>query len=130
MKQKHKKKPLEQRQIALERMNQLFQNANNQVDLSKNDKSEYHLKLAQRYIDIAGKISTKYKVKLPRELKRRICNHCKTFMIPGINCRVRLRNMMVVTYCQSCKKFSKVPYIKEIKERRRAQKASKNKTTE
>ena len=127
MKQKHKKKPLEQRQIANERIVKLFDNADRQLELSKIENRQYHLSLAQRYVDIANKISTKFKVKLPQRLKRRVCKNCATLFIPGANCRVRLRNKMVVYYCESCKKFSKIPYIREIKQRRKTQQLSDDK---
>ncbi|MFW9846595.1 MAG: hypothetical protein ACFFD6_07600 [Candidatus Thorarchaeota archaeon] len=31
-------------------------------------------------------------MKVPRTVKRRICSSCKSILIPGDNCRVRMRN--------------------------------------
>ncbi|MEX2701663.1 MAG: ribonuclease P protein component 4 [Candidatus Baldrarchaeota archaeon] len=72
-----------------------------------------HPDLAQRYIDLARKIGMRCRVKIPRRLKRRICKHCKSFLIPGVNCRVRLRTNrfphLVVT-CLKCGRQMRYPY--------------------
>ena len=52
--------------------------------------TEASRRLARRYISIARTISAHYKVKIPRELKYRICKKCGSFLVPGINCRVRV----------------------------------------
>lgn len=46
--------------------------------------------LARRYVGLAGKISTHYRVKIPKALKSRICKKCGSFLVPGINCKVRV----------------------------------------
>lgn len=45
-------------------------------------------KLAKRYVNLAKKMSTHYKVKIPKGLKSKICKSCDNFLIPGINCKV------------------------------------------
>lgn len=47
-------------------------------------------KLAQRYAKLALKISEHYKAKIPDSLKHRVCRKCGNFLVPGINCSVRL----------------------------------------
>lgn len=47
-------------------------------------------RLAKRYAHLAVKISTHYKVRIPGKLKIRICKKCGNFMVPGVNCKVRL----------------------------------------
>lgn len=111
MKQKYKKKPNEQRQIALERINILFKQAD---EMFRKDS-----KLSDRYVKLARKISMKYKVRIPRELKRRICKHCNSYLRPSANCTVRLNNRKVVYHCHTCKKYMRYPYIKEQKEKRK-----------
>ncbi len=72
--------------------------------------------LGQRYIDIALRISRRTNVRIPKELKRRICKHCKQLLIPGFNCRVRLRQKRephVVIYCFKCKRYMRYPYKKK-----------------
>jgi ribonuclease P protein subunit RPR2 len=68
--------------------------------------------LSDRYVHLARKISTRYKVRIPRELKRRFCKHCFSFLVPGKNCRVRTHEGKVVYYCLKCKKFMRFPYSK------------------
>jgi ribonuclease P protein subunit RPR2 len=47
-------------------------------------------RLAKRYVAIAVRVGTHYKVRIPNSLKARICKNCGNFLVPGINCRVRL----------------------------------------
>ncbi|MBN2422655.1 ribonuclease P [Candidatus Woesearchaeota archaeon] len=105
MKQKHSKKPQEQRRIAKERINILFEQAKLRF---KEDSS-----LSDRYVEIARKIAMKYKVRIPRELKRRFCKHCHKYLVPGANSSVRLTQKKVVYYCLNCKKYMRFPYNKK-----------------
>jgi len=102
MKRKHKKKPFEQRKIALERINELFKQAR---IMFKEDS-----KLSDRYVALARKISMKFKVKIPSKLKRQFCKHCYKFLMPSVNCRVRTKEGRLVYYCFSCKKHYRIPY--------------------
>ena len=102
MKQQHKKKPKLHRDIAIERIQELF----NQAELRFKKSPE----LANRYVYIARKIAMKFKVKIPKELKRRFCKHCYNYMVPSVNCRVRLTQKKVVYSCLNCKKFMRFPY--------------------
>ncbi len=54
------------------------------------ENTEASKKLSKRYVQLARKISMHYKVSIPKELKNRICKKCNNFLIPGINCSVRL----------------------------------------
>ena len=45
---------------------------------------------AQQFAKQARKIQMKTRIKFPPEWKKRFCKHCKTFLYPGVNCRVRL----------------------------------------
>ncbi|MBI2148245.1 ribonuclease P [Candidatus Woesearchaeota archaeon] len=82
------------KQIALERINILFQEA-------KSNPSK-----ANRYVEIARKIGMKVNIPIPKEYKRRYCKHCNNYFQSG-NYRVRTRNKMVVYYCLNCKKYMK-----------------------
>lgn len=97
MKRRHSKKPAEQRAIAEERIRELFRQADSMFSRSR--------KLADRYVELARKISMKYKVRIPRQLKRRFCKHCHCYLKPGVNCRVRIAKGRVIYYCLSCKRF-------------------------
>jgi ribonuclease P protein subunit RPR2 len=73
----------ETRQIALKRIRTLFELA------KENVRSEPEL--AQRYAGIARRIAMRTRVRLPTEYRRLICRHCKSFIYPGVNCRVRVQ---------------------------------------
>lgn len=104
---KYKEKSAGQRAIAFERINILFKEAR---EVFKKDK-----KLSNRYVELARKIAMKYKVRIPSELQKQFCKHCYKFLMPDINCRIRLHNKKVVYYCLECKKFMRFPYINEKK---------------
>ena len=68
--------------------------------------------LAQRYVDIARKVAMAAKVRLPRKYRRQVCPHCKSFILPGVNCRVRVkqrREPHVVITCLNCGKQMRIP---------------------
>ena len=68
--------------------------------------------LAQRYVEIARKIAMKVRLRLPREYKRMICKHCKNFILPGENSRVRIqsrREPHVVITCFNCGGHMRIP---------------------
>lgn len=61
--------------------------------------------LAQRYVDVARRVAMATRVKLPKEYRRQVCRHCKSFILPGVNCRVRLKSRRephVVVTCLNC----------------------------
>jgi len=107
MKLKHQKKPKKLKELALERIRILFDRAEEEF---KED-----AKLSNRYVSLARKIAMKYKVKMPRELKRSYCKHCLSYLKPGANCRVRVQRGKVIYYCLNCKKFMRIPYTREKK---------------
>ena len=111
MKRKHQKKPFEERVIAMERINILF----NEAKLAFNKDP----KLSNRYVELARKISMKSKVKIPKELKRRFCKYCRSYLVPSRNCKVRLQKSRVICTCNNCGRCMRFPYIKEQKNRRK-----------
>lgn len=90
-----------QQEIALERISQLFSQAEKKFPKDKI--------LANRYVTLARKIAMKVKVKIPVPLKRRFCKHCYKYLQAGVNARVRTRNGKVVISCLECKKFMRIP---------------------
>ena len=97
MKKIHAKRQKEMKQIAKERITYLFEQAKKTFNK--------HPSLSNRYVTLARKLSMKYKVQIPRELKRRFCKHCYKYLMPGNNCRVRTKKGKVVYYCLNCKKY-------------------------
>ena len=62
-------------------------------------------KLANKYINLARKNAMKVNLKLPRNLKRKFCKHCYSYLVPGKNCRVRMHKSRIIYYCMNCKKY-------------------------
>lgn len=91
-----KKKEL--RKIALQRVEQLFREA------------EKRPAMANRYVDLARKIAMKVEMPLPREYKRRFCKFCNTYFQSG-NFRVRVKDKVIITYCLTCKRYNKVRLV-------------------
>jgi ribonuclease P protein subunit RPR2 len=98
------------KQIALQRVHTLFHLAK---DVIHEDPE-----LAQRYVKIARRIAMKTKLRLPKEYRSLICRHCKSFIYPGVNCRIRIQQRrephMVIT-CMNCGKHSRLPLRKREK---------------
>ena len=71
--------------------------------------------LAQRYVNIARKVAMAAKVRLPKEYRLEVCRHCKSFILPGVNCRVRVkqrREPHLVITCLVCGKHMRIPLRK------------------
>ncbi|MFQ6065575.1 MAG: ribonuclease P protein component 4 [Candidatus Bathyarchaeia archaeon] len=92
------------KRIALQRIHTLFHLAREVIHEDP--------ELAQRYVSIARKISMRTRTRLPKEYRRQICRHCKSFILPGINCRVRIKHKRephIVITCFNCGKHSRMP---------------------
>ena len=98
--------------IAIERMDILFSMA--KKEFSTNPER------SNRYVSLARKISTKYNTKIPYKWARSYCKNCYKFLAYGNNSSVRLVNGEVNIKCHECDYTMKIPYKKEIKEKRRA----------
>ena len=99
------------KRIAMQRIQKLFSLAKETFD---EDPS-----LAQRYIDVARRIAMAARVHLPTEYRRQICKHCKSFILPGVNCRVRIKHQRephVVITCFKCGKQTRIA-LRERKEK-------------
>ena len=101
------------KEIAKERIEILFSEAKKQALNGRLD-------LCNRYVFIARKLSSKYTVQIPRELRRQFCHSCYHYLYPGINCKVRTNKLtQSVEYdCSNCGKINRYPYIKEKHEKR------------
>ena len=65
--------------------------------------------LANRYVNIARRISMRNLVPIQKEFKRKFCKHCYSFLLPDINCRIRLRDKKIIIYCKTCNRFTRFP---------------------
>ena len=97
MSKRYSKKPASQVEIAKKRIKFLFQEAK---DVVKKDQ-----KLADKYVKTARKIAMKYKIKLPSSLKKRFCKNCHSYLVPGVNSRVRIHKHRIIYYCFNCKHY-------------------------
>ncbi len=104
---KHAMEKKAQKNIAKERIHVLFDQAKESFSKDSN--------LSDRYVKIARDIAMRCKVRVPPELKKRFCKHCYSYLVPGINCRIRTKEGKVVYYCSKCRKFMRFPFLKEKK---------------
>jgi ribonuclease P protein subunit RPR2 len=80
--------------IAMERMQILIDNA---ISNARTDPE-----LSQRQASIARRISSKYKIRMPYNLRMVFCKKCKSFIAPGVNSRIRLGRTSVKSIRISC----------------------------
>jgi len=92
----------QQKTIALSRIRQLFSMAEQRA-LSGN------LPLANRYVELARKISMRHLVPIPKEYKRCFCKHCYSYLLPHTSCRMRIHRGKLVIYCHTCNKYTRIP---------------------
>jgi ribonuclease P protein subunit RPR2 len=92
-----------QKNIAQHRIQYLF-------SLAEKYALQGKLILSDRYVALARKISMKYLVPIPADIKRRYCKHCYCYMLPPVTCRIRIHRAMIITYCRKCKKYSRIPF--------------------
>lgn len=108
-KNKNNKKKKTQKIIALKRINQLF-------NLAEKKALVNDFVLADRYVEIARKISMRYLVPIPQEFKRRFCKRCYCYLLPPRNCRVRIKKGKLVVFCMNCNSFFRLPLKKVRKD--------------
>lgn len=86
------------------------------VQMSEREALGGNMPRAKRYMTIARRISGRNKVPMPA--RAMYCRRCSTPLVPGLNCRVRLRNHRIGTHCLECDSIRRMPYLTEIKGRR------------
>lgn len=89
--------------IAIDRIRILFKLAQNNA-INHPDRSN-------RYVKLAKKIAMKAKVRIPKELRRRMCKNCLSYLRPGKNCRIRTKEKKLIIYCFDCRKFIRIPLL-------------------
>ncbi|WP_193353393.1 RNase P subunit [Candidatus Nitrosopumilus salaria] len=58
--------------------------------------------LSQRQAFLARRISTRYKIRMPFDLRMVFCKKCKSFIAPGINSRIRIGRASIKSIRISC----------------------------
>ncbi len=84
--------------------------------------------LAERYGDIARRLSLRTRVRLPEEYSWRYCKRCKKLMFPGVNAVIRSRSRRyphMVIKCLRCGYINRRPYIREKSLKKSVQKPSR-----
>jgi ribonuclease P protein subunit RPR2 len=95
------------RRIARERMDIL-------LDLAK----EVFCKdreLSRRYVSLARRIGTRHNVRLSKKDKLLVCKNCSSFLVPGVNSRVRTHALRVIITCLECGSIRRIPFVRERK---------------
>ncbi len=80
-------------ELALERINILFDEAGKAANEGRMDD-------ANRYVQLARTIGMRYNVRLTSAQKRRICRQCHAYLVPGVNLRVRFSHGTIVSTCK------------------------------
>jgi ribonuclease P protein subunit RPR2 len=92
--------------LLIERMQILIKNA------TGNAKS--NPELAQRQAMLAKRLSTKYRIRMPYELRIHYCKKCKQFIVPGFTARIRIGRSSIKSIRVTCD-FCNHTYRKIIK---------------
>lgn len=98
---RRKKDAQRARELSRERMERLFQLAAEAYDV--------HPDRCDRYVQIARRISTRMRVRMPRHLKALFCRHCGSYL-PASETRVRLREGVLTVTCLRCGRQTRRPY--------------------
>ncbi|MBI3412922.1 MAG: ribonuclease P [Candidatus Aenigmarchaeota archaeon] len=101
-------KPTWQKELALERVNRLFELAE-EARIEKTG-------MENRYVELARQMAMHYKVGMPRELRTRFCRSCGSYLSPGSTSTVRTRaaKRAVVIKCNKCGNIMRFPYGKRV----------------
>ncbi len=95
---KHKDKKNFIAKISLERIYRLFELA----------EAEKDKKRAKRYIELARKIATRNRVRIPHELKKSFCKKCGAFLKQGVNSKIRITKSYLCVTCEECGNAKKI----------------------
>ena len=93
--------------IALERIYRLFELAGGEF--------AKHPERSKRYVQLARKIGTRNRAKIPKELKMQFCKKCGTFLVKGKNEEYLKDGKLLAVKCKECgfvRKYGMKPYIK------------------
>ncbi len=82
------------KQIALERIYRLFELAGYEFENTP--------ERSKRYVEIARKISSRNKVPMPHEFRKRFCKGCGVFLKAGKNAKFRVTAGVLKITCTEC----------------------------
>ena len=84
------------RRVALERIEQLLNMARDSP-------------FGKRYVELAKRISTRTRVRIPRERKMWLCK-CNAYLVPGRNAIVRIKEGKRIVICEECGRKKVIPF--------------------
>ena len=88
--------------IARERIERLQSMARDAIRAGREER-------ARAYVRRARRIAERHRLRLPRAFARSICRSCDTYLVPGVNARVRTQSGHVVVTCE-CGDHARYPY--------------------
>lgn len=97
-------------QIAEERIDILLRLARKMV---KSDRA-----LSKKYVEMARRIAMRSGVRLGPERKHFICKNCGSPLVPGVNCRVRVRGERETRVVMTCLECGSTKRYRAVKEKR------------
>jgi ribonuclease P protein subunit RPR2 len=89
------------RDLARQRMERLF-------EMAMQEHAD-HPERSDRYVQIARKISTRIRIRMPSKYKGRFCKNCGCYL-SAADRRVRLYQGIVHVTCLKCGRQSRIPY--------------------
>ena len=84
--------------ISLERIYRLFELAGAEKDKKR----------AKQYVELAKKIATRNRVRIPQELKKSFCKKCSAFLKQGVNSKIRVTKSYLSVTCEECGAVKKI----------------------
>lgn len=100
----YRDKSLMQKNLAVDRIGKLF--------IQAEDFFKEHPELSRRYVEMARKLATRYKVRFTSQQKRASCKRCNAYLKEGVNSRIRLEKGRIVQTCLECKNVRRTKYKK------------------
>jgi ribonuclease P protein subunit RPR2 len=88
--------------IARERIADLFA-------LAERESGRPDARLANRYVQLARRVGTRYNIRLPTEYRELYCRGCSTYWVEGRTVRTRLRGGLRVRTCLVCGRARRSP---------------------
>lgn len=89
---------------SLERMNYLYQIANELMASNSTNSA-----LSKSFSNLMIQVSKKTVQRIDVDIKRRICKGCKSILLPGVNCKVRIKKKIVKWSCCTCQNLKVFP---------------------
>ena len=81
--------------LAVQRIERLF-------ELAEAEARDEREQRSKRYIELARAIGMRYRVRIPKLRKMRLCKRCYALLIPEKTARIRLRKEYMTTTCLQC----------------------------